>query len=105
MEEGNCIYPLRGGRFLATHKSAEKRSKQSEKRRVRNAAIRSNTKTHVKSVISAVEVKNRETSEAALAKAVPVIAKAAAKGVFHSKTASRKISRLARKVNTLPVRS
>ena len=87
---------------MASHKSAEKRSKQSEKKRARNGAIKSGTKTLVKSVIAAVEAKDREGSEAALTKAVPFIAKAAAKGVFHRKTAARKISRLTRKVNTLP---
>jgi len=87
---------------LASHKSAEKRSRQNEKRRARNGAIKSGTKTLVKSVAAAVEAKDREGSVAALAKAVPFIAKAAAKGVFHPKTAARKISRLTRRVNTLP---
>lgn len=86
---------------MATHRSAEKRSKQSEKRRVRNTAIKSNAKSHVKAVLGEVQAKNREASEDALAKAVPAIAKAASKGVFHKKTASRKISRLVRKVKTL----
>ena len=86
---------------MATHRSAVKRSRQSEKRRIRNTAIKSSTKTHVKSVLSAVEAKNRSASEAALAIAVPAIAKAAGKGIFHKKTASRKISRLDRKVNAV----
>ena len=86
---------------MATHKSAEKRSRQNEKRRVRNTSVKSNIKTHVKSVLSATETKDKKSSETVLAAAIPAISKAAAKGVFHKKTASRKISRLTKKVNAL----
>ena len=55
----------------------------------------------VKTVLEAVETKDPEAAKAALAKAVPAIAKAAAKGAFHKKTASRKISRLTKRVNGL----
>ncbi|OPY04605.1 MAG: 30S ribosomal protein S20 [Syntrophus sp. PtaB.Bin001] len=84
---------------MATHKSAEKRSRQNEKRRVRNVSIKSKVKTYIKSIITAVESKDGETARDALKKAIPVIAKAGAKGVYHQKTASRQISRLTRKVN------
>ena len=86
---------------MATHKSAEKRSRQNEKRRLRNASVKSGIKTQVKSVLTAVEAKDRKASQTALAAAFPAIAKAAAKGVFHKKTASRKISKLTRKVNAV----
>jgi len=55
----------------------------------------------MKSVLNAVDEKDKTTSEAALAAAIPAINKAASKGVFHKKTASRKISRLTKKVNAL----
>jgi small subunit ribosomal protein S20 len=48
-----------------------------------------------------LETRDIEQSKAALTKAIPVITKAAAKGIFHKKTASRKISRLTKKINTL----
>jgi small subunit ribosomal protein S20 len=86
---------------LATHQSAIKRNKQNEKRRLRNISIKSNVKTEIKSVVRALETRDIEQSKAALTKAIPVITKAAAKGVFHKKTASRKISRLTKKMNTL----
>ena len=86
---------------MATHKSSEKRSRQSEKRRIRNVAVRSRAKTAIKSVLSAVEKRDLDSASAMLEKAVPNIAKAAAKGILHKKNASRKISRLARKVNAL----
>lgn len=86
---------------MATHKSAEKRSRQNEKRRLRNTSLKSSVKTQIKSVITAVEMKDKKGSETALTAAMPAIAKAASKGVFHKKTASRKISKLTKKVNAL----
>ena len=86
---------------MATHQSAIKRNKQNEKRRLRSISIKSNVKTEIKSVVRALETRDIEQSKAALTKAIPIITKAAAKGVFHKKTASRKISRLTKKMNTL----
>lgn len=84
---------------MATHKSAEKRSIQNEKRRMRNVSAKSKVKTYIKSVLTAVEARDKEGALSALQQAIPVIAKAGAKGVYHQKTASRYISRLTRKVN------
>ena len=86
---------------MASHKSAEKRAHQNEKRRLRNKAVRTGVKSGVKSVRQAIEAKNPETAGQALAQAIPAIDKAAAKGVIHRKTASRKISRLAKAVASL----
>lgn len=86
---------------MATHKSAEKRDRQSVKRRELNSSTKSAVKTGIKSVLSAVGTKDKEASEKALKTTVPVIDKAAAKGVIHKKNASRKISRLAKKINAI----
>jgi small subunit ribosomal protein S20 len=86
---------------LATHKSAEKRSRQNEKSRVRNVSVKSKVKTCIKSVLTALESKEGEAARSALQKAISIIAKAGAKGVYHQKTASRQISRLTRKVNVI----
>ena len=86
---------------MATHKSAEKRALQNEKRRVRNVALRSGIKTSIKTVLAAVEKKDMEVATKSLKNAIPAIAKAAAHGAFHKKTASRRISRLTKKVNAL----
>jgi small subunit ribosomal protein S20 len=86
---------------LATHKSAEKRDRQSKVRRERNVAAKSAIKTKVKSVLEAVESKNKDNAVNALKATVPSLSKAAAKGLIHKKNASRKISRLTRKVNAL----
>jgi len=86
---------------LATHKSAEKRNKQNEKRRMRNTSIKTHLKTRVKAVLKSVKDKDIEGAKSALARVIPVIDKASAKGVLHNNTASRKISRLTKRVNTL----
>ena len=88
---------------MASHKSAEKRDRQSEKKRQQNATAKSRIKTMMKDVVAAVGKKDKEEALEALNKAVPSIAKAASKGAFHKKTASRRISRLTKKVNALQV--
>jgi len=86
---------------LATHHSAEKRARQNEKRNIRNASLRSGIKTRIKSVLEAVTAKDKEGAAKSLQMAAPAIAQAAARGAFHKKTASRRISRLTKKVNAL----
>lgn len=87
--------------FLATHRSAEKRDRQAKKRRSRNAAVKSRTKTDIKKVLESVGSGEKESSEKALKNAIKVIKKAASKGVYHKNNASRKVSRLTKKVNAL----
>jgi len=69
-------------------------------RRDRNRMNRSKVKTVIKKVDTAIEADNSvENAQEALRTAIPVIERAAVKGAFHKKTASRKISRLTKKVN------
>ena len=85
---------------MANHKSALKRNRQSIVRRDRNRINRTKVKTAVKKVDTAIEVESSvEKAQEALKSAVPVIERAAVKGAFHKRTASRKISRLTKKVN------
>jgi small subunit ribosomal protein S20 len=86
---------------LARHLSAMKRARQNKKRRVRNQARKTRVKNVVRDVRQAVAQKNLEGAEAALQKAVPIIAQVAGKGTLHWRTAARKISRLTKQVNTL----
>ena len=88
---------------MATHKSAVKRAKQSEARRQRNRAVKTKVKKAVKKVGIAVDKKNKEEAQAALAEAIPVIDRAASKKTLHHRTAARKISRLSKKVHALSV--
>jgi small subunit ribosomal protein S20 len=78
-----------------------KRARQNKKRRVRNQARKTRVKNMVRDVRQAVAQKNLEGAEAALQKAVPIIAQVAGKGTLHWRTAARKISRLTKQVNTL----
>ncbi len=86
---------------MANIKSAKKRIKVTAKKTLRNKMITSRVKTLVKKVVSAVAVSDNEAAKVALAPAVAAIDKAANKGVYHRKTASRKISRLTKSVNKL----
>jgi len=84
---------------VANHKSAEKRNRQSQVRRLRNKSNKSRMKTAIRKIDAAVATGSADDAKEALRQAIPVIAKTASKGTIHNKTASRKISRLTRRVN------
>lgn len=97
---------------MATHKSALKRLRQSEKRNLRNRSTRSACRTAVKStrnsITEAIFALDHDDSEKAkasleaakqsLALAEQRIASAVAKGIYHKKSGSRRISRIAKLV-------
>ena len=84
---------------MANHKSALKRAKQSETKRLRNKAVKTRVKHNVQAVYQAAGGESPETASTHLRAAKSVIDKAAKKGVIHKKTAARKISRLSKMVN------
>lgn len=84
---------------LANHKSALKRARQSEIRRLRNKGYKTRVKNIIKQVQTAADAGAPEEAQAAFVKAVSMIQKTASKGVIHRNTAARKISRLARRIN------
>lgn len=86
---------------MANHKSAEKRNRQNKVRAARNTHVRSTMRTFVKQVREAVAANDKDAAQAAVERAVPYIDKAATKGVIHKATASRKISRLQKLVNSI----
>jgi len=63
---------------------------------------RTRIKTLTKEVLAAVESGNREEAQGALGRAIPAIQKAGTRGTIHRNTAFRKISRLSRRVNSIP---
>lgn len=79
--------------------SALKRDRQSEKRSARNQSARTAVKTAIKKVETALSAKDKETIEKTFTSAVKTISSTASKGIIHRNTASRKISRVARKVH------
>ena len=86
---------------MATHKSALKRAKQDEVKRVRNKSYKTKVKKAIKEVKTAVADKSAEQGKQNLVKAVSIIQKTASKGIIHKNQAARKISSLTRQVNQL----
>ncbi|MGB5422713.1 MAG: 30S ribosomal protein S20 [Desulfobacterales bacterium] len=84
---------------MANHKSALKRARQNEIRRLRNKSTRTRVKNVVKDVRQAVADQSGADAAAELNTAKSAIDKAAKKGVIHRNTAARKISRLTKQVN------
>ncbi|MBU1565644.1 MAG: 30S ribosomal protein S20 [Proteobacteria bacterium] len=86
---------------MANHKSAEKRSRQAHAQRLRNRINRTKIKTIVSKLDEAVASGSADAAQEALRAAISVVAKTASKGTIHKKTASRKISRLTKRVNAM----
>ncbi len=82
-------------------KSAKKRVKQTEKKRLRNYSRKHDVKSAVKKVLDAVAEKDAAQAEALLREAQAKLARAQSKGVMHKKTASRKLSRVAKQVDAI----
>ncbi len=83
---------------MAHHKQALKRQRQNEKRRARNQSLKSRMKTAVKKAVAAAESGDDKAKVAAFRKAESEIRRVAQKGAIPKKRASRKVSRLARRV-------
>jgi small subunit ribosomal protein S20 len=90
---------------VANHPSALKRQRQSEKRRLRNRSVKSAVKTRIRGVREAVAGKDPAKAKETLAEAIRTIDRSVTRGVYHARTASRKISRLAKLVNKTSARS
>jgi small subunit ribosomal protein S20 len=90
---------------LANHPSALKRVKQSQARRLRNMSTKSRIKTTVKKFYQVLETGAMEAARPAMIQAIAQIDRAASKGVVHPRTASRKISRLSKKLHRHSVQS
>jgi len=86
---------------LANHKSALKRAGQNEIRRIRNKAVKTRVKNITKELRAAVDETQKDKALADLNVAQSIIDTAAKKGVLHKKTASRKISRLTKLINSV----
>jgi len=85
---------------MANIKSAKKRVKQAPKKRAKNLTRRTALKTAVRRVLDALkEGKDANVTQELLRSAQEKLARAKGKGVIHANTASRKISRLAKKVS------
>jgi small subunit ribosomal protein S20 len=79
---------------VANIKSAIKRIRQNEARRLRNRTVRSKVRSVVKTARSA----EGDTLRASVGEAIRALDKAVSKGVIHRNTAARKKSSLARRL-------
>jgi len=83
---------------VAHHKQAKKRIRQTETRRLRNNAWRSQMRTGIKRLRAAIEAGDFETAKTLLPATVSIVNRVSTKGVIHANTASRYVSRLSKAV-------
>jgi len=81
---------------LANIRSAEKRNRQSQKRRTRNVQVRTGLKSAVKKARDAIAHGDPPAAKQTVQAAVRTLDKAASKGIIHKNAAARRISRLAK---------
>jgi len=93
---GRFAHELTGGFQVANHKSAEKRMRQSDRRRLRNRIVRSQVKTAKKKILTVIDGGDAEAIKTQLGATMSQLQKAATKGVMKKKTVSRQIGRLAK---------
>ena len=86
---------------MANIKSAKKRILVNRTKYERNKAVKSEIKTAIKRVEEAVANKNADEATVAFTAASKLIDSACSKGVYHKNNAARKVSRLAKLVNTI----
>ena len=83
---------------MANHKSAIKRSRQNDKKKLINQAQRSDLKTSLKKLYLAIDSKDKEKTDGLLKNTLKTLDKAASKGLIHKKNAARKKSKLLKMV-------
>lgn len=80
---------------MANTHSAQKRHRQSLKRRSRNAAVKTSVKGAIKKAREAILSGDKKKAEEALKLATAALDAAASKGVLHARNAARRVGRLA----------
>ena len=86
---------------MANTKSAKKAARQTVRRTEANKTRRTRLRSSVRNVEEAIASGDKAAAAAALKAAEPVIARTAQKGIVHRKTASRKVSRLVKRVGAM----
>lgn len=90
---------------MANTKSARKRMRQNERRRLRNQSYKSAMRTFVRKAERAIETNTGEDTLTTVVTAISKLDKAATKGVIHRNAAARKKSRLMARLNKLSATS
>jgi small subunit ribosomal protein S20 len=86
---------------MANTASAKKAVRKIERRTAINRSRRSQMRTYVRKVEEAIAAGDQGAASAALRVAEPLVMRAAQKGIVHANTASRKVSRLSKRINAL----
>ncbi len=86
---------------MANTASAKKATRKIERRAAVNKVRRSRVRGYVRKVEEALAAGDKDAAQAAFTAAQPELMRAATKGVLHKNTASRKVSRLAKRVKSL----
>ena len=86
---------------MANTPQAKKRIRRNNNRQSINHARVSRIRTFIKAVESALDAGKKADAAEALKKAQPELFRGVARGVIHKNTASRKFSRLAKRVSAL----
>ena len=86
---------------MANLSSSKKMVRKIERRTARNRDQKSKMRSFIRRVDEAIASGDKAAAETALRDAQPLIARAGRKGLMHKKTASRKVSRLAKQVSSI----
>lgn len=86
---------------MANTPQARKRIRRNQKRAEINGNRVGRIRSFVKKVEAAIAGGDKQAAQAALASAQPELARGVARGVLHRNTASRKLSRLTKRVSAL----
>jgi small subunit ribosomal protein S20 len=87
---------------LPHKRSAYKEIRKSKKRHLRNVSLKSDLKTSIKRFEKLIVEKKIDEAKGYLKTLIQAIDKAVSKGMLHKNNASRKISRLTKKIASLP---
>ena len=85
---------------MAQHKSAKKRIRQNDKKRIRNRHIRTTLRSALKRFEQTLEKQNAEELKVLLDKTISIVDTAASKGIIHKNKAARHVSQIRRKINS-----
>jgi small subunit ribosomal protein S20 len=86
---------------MATHKSAEKRARQTKRRTAVNGARRSRLRGSIKKVEEAITAGDKKAALAALRAAQPDIQRGGASRVIDKNAAARRVSRLNARIKAM----
>lgn len=85
---------------MAHTRSALKRIRQNERRRLRNQMVKTRVKTLVKRARQTIEAGDLEEAQLSVGEAISALDRAAARGILHRNNAARRKSRLMKRYNT-----